>query len=215
MATNPVPQFQARAAEPAPLETAYSALSRGQWQEAAEGYEKALAANPEERDALIGLAYVAHRLGRESEARERYRQVLRLDPRNPTALAGLMALNPVDSQEQMQRTREAAEQHPDSAAAQSLLGHSLAGAGKLAEAQQAFLRAMALEPAVALHVFNVAVATDRLRNYGMATLYYQRAIELSDKAGGPALSGVNHALIQNRLQDIKAIGKPVAAASAP
>ena len=164
---------------------------------------------------MIGLAYVAHRLGRESEARERYRQVLRLDPRNPTALSGLMALNPVDSQDQMQRTREAAEQHPDSAAAQSLLGHSLAGAGKLAEAQQAFLRAMALEPAVALHVFNVAVATDRLRNYGMATLYYQRAIELSEKAGGSALSGVNHTLILNRLQDIKTVGKSVAAAAAP
>ncbi len=173
--------------------------------EATQAYTQALAGNPEERDALLGLAYIAHRQGRADDARAYYKRVLRQEPDNPVAKTGLLTLNPAeDAQELGSRSREVAEQSPDSAAAQSALGHALVRQGRLADAQLAFNRAQMLEPGVALHAFNLAVALDRLRNYGQARLYYERAMALSNQSGGERTSSVPHAVIRARLEQLQA-----------
>lgn len=195
-------------AGPSLLETGYAALTKGRLQEASQAYNQALSGNSEERDALLGLAYIAHQQGREDEARAYYRRVLRQDPGNPTARAGLLTLSPsADANELGSRASEVVEQNPDSAAAQSALGHGLVRQGRLADAQLAFQRAQKLEPTVALHAFNLAVALDRMRNYGPALTYYERAMALSAQSGGERTSGVPHAVVESRLEQLRsAIG---------
>ena len=194
----------AKVTGPSQLEVGYAALTQGQWTEATAAYNKALAENPEERDALLGLAYIAHQGAREEEARELYKRVLRQEPGNPSARAGLLVQTlGNDSEDVSGSSRDVAEQHPGSAAAQSVLGHSLVRQGRLADAQQAFQRAHVLEPGIALHAYNLAVALDRLRNYGAARSYYDRALALSRQNGGEASSGVSHTVIQNRLQELQ------------
>jgi cytochrome c-type biogenesis protein CcmH/NrfG len=184
----------------------YAALTQGRWTEATTAYNKALAESPEERDALLGLAYIAHQTTREEEARELYKRVLRQEPGNASARAGLLVQTlGNDSEDVSSSSREVAEQNPGSAAAQSVLGHSLVRQGRLADAQQAFQRAHVLEPGVALHAYNVAVALDRLRNYGAAHSYYDRALALSRQNGGEASSGISHTVVQNRLQELQGI----------
>lgn len=104
--------------------------------------------------------------------------------------------------------RNLAEQHPAAAAAQSVLGHSLVRQGRLADAQMAFQRAHVLEPSVALHAFNLAVAFDRLKNYAAASRLYERALSLSTQGGGAAASGLVHAVVQKRLQELGLVGSP-------
>jgi Flp pilus assembly protein TadD len=164
-----------------------------------------LLANPEERDALLGLAYIAHQQGRIEEARGYYQGVLRQDPGNAIARSGLLTTNAVDDPQVVaSRAREVAEQNPDSAAAHSALGHAMVREGRLADAQQAFFRAHSLEPGVALHAFNLAVSLDRLRNFGPARQYYERALVLSAQTGGERPSGVPQAAVQTRLDQLRA-----------
>jgi len=199
------PMIQSRTAGPSALELGYAALVQGRLAAAAQAYGQALVANPEERDALLGLAYVAHQQGRLDEARGYYQRVLRQDPGNPVARAGLLASSAVDdAQTVASRAREIAEQNPDSAAAQSALGHAMVQEGRLADAQQAFLRAHALEPGVAQHAFNLAVALDRLHKFGQARLYYERALTLSAQSGGERASGVPQSVVQARLEQLRA-----------
>lgn len=197
--------LQSRRSGSSALEQGYAALTQGRLTEATQAYTQALVGNPEERDALLGLAYIAHRQGRADDARAYYKRVLRQEPDNPVAKTGLLTLSPAeDAQELGSRFREVAEQSPDSAAAQSALGHALVRQGRLADAQLAFNRAQMLEPSVALHAFNLAVALDRLRNYGPARLYYERAMTLSTQAGGERASGVPQAVVRARLEQLQA-----------
>jgi tetratricopeptide (TPR) repeat protein len=199
----PQPSIVAKAVGPNHLEVAYAALTQGRTAEAAAAYKAALTENPEERDALLGLAYIAHQGAREEEARDLYQRVLRQEPNNPSARAGLLIQTlSNDAEDVSVISRDVAEQNPGSAAAQSVLGHSLVRQGRLADAQQAFQRAHALEPGVALHAFNLAVALDRLRSYGQARTYYERALALSRQIGGEASSGISHAVVSNRLQEL-------------
>ena len=191
------------------LELAYAALTQGRLADAEAGYKEVLKSSPEERDALLGLAYLAHQGGREEGAKDFYQRVLRQEPGNPSARAGLLLQNlNSDTQDLSAGAREVAGQHPASAAAQSVLGHSLVRQGRLADAQMAFQRAHALEPGVALHAFNLAVAFDRLKNYAAASAIYERALSLSTQGGGAAASGLAHAVVQKRLQELGQIGSP-------
>jgi len=204
----------AKVVGPSQLEVAYVALTQGRMTDAAAAYNAALAENPEERDALLGLAYIAHQAAREEEARDLYKRVLRQEPNNPAARAGLLIQTlGNDAEDVSGSSREVAEQHPGSAAAQSVLGHSLVRQGRLADAQQAFQRAHVLEPGVALHAFNLAVAFDRLRSYGPARTYYERALALSRQSGGEASSGISHTVVSNRLQELLAARTTEAPAS--
>lgn len=199
------PLFESRSTGPSALEQGYAALTQGRLGEAAQAYGRALASNSQERDALLGLAYIAQRQGREEEARSHYQQVLRHEPGNPVARAGLLMLGAADDpQVSISRAREVAQQHPDSAAAQAALGALLVRVGHLADAQLAFQRAHGLEPKVAQHAFNLAVALDRLRNYGAARQYYERALVLSTNAGAAPSDAVPLATLKERLEQLRA-----------
>ena len=198
------PLLESRSTGPSALELGYAALTQGRPAEAAQAYAQALRANPEERDALLGLAYMAHQQGRKEEALGYYKRVLRQEPDNPQAKAGLLLLSPTEDLQALgSQSRENAEQNPNSAAAQSVLGHSLVRQGRLAEAQLAFDRAHTLEPAVALHAFNLAVALDRLRNYASARRYYEEALALSIRSGGERASSVSHIVVRRRIEQLQ------------
>jgi len=199
------PMLQSRRSGASALESGYAALTQGRLPEAKQAYAQALADNPQERDALLGLAYIAHQQGRTEEARSYYQRVLRQEPGNPVARAGLLTLSPAeDTRELGAQSRDVAEQNPDSAPAQSVLGHSLVRQGRLAQAQLAFQRAHLLSPGVALHAFNLAVALDRLRQYPAARHYYELTLALSAQSGGERGSGVPLAEVQERLVQLQA-----------
>jgi tetratricopeptide (TPR) repeat protein len=186
--TSPPPVFSPKVSSQGSLEQGYAALLDGRLDDAAQAYSAALAANPVERDALLGLAYVAHSKGRREEAQALYRKVLRLEPSNSVANAGLIALEAgSNGASNSDRARALAARQPDSAAVQALAASALVQDGLLAEAALAFSRAQGLEPNNPWHSYNLAVALDRLGNYAQALEQYDKA--LLNKARPPTPLG--------------------------
>ncbi len=191
-----------RATPAGSLTAGYQFLRQGQLEEARLAYQRALEINPEERDALLGLAYIAHHQGQRHEAGALYRRVLRLDPENATASSGLLALLAEgDTTSAGGLARDLTQRHPDSATALATLGSIMAREGRLAEAQQAYFKAVTLEPGNALYTYNLAVALDRLHKPAEAIRYYERALQLSDPANPSPL--IPRATILQRLEQLQ------------
>ena len=170
--------------DPGATERAYSALVDGRLNDALQAYEQALASDQQDTDALLGLAYIAHQRGASEKAQNYYRGVLRFDPGNAVANAGLLALDAgTDATLTASRARELVQRQPDSAAALSFAGSAFVRDGLMADAEQAFARAQALEPGNPLHVYNRAIALDRLGQYQQALALYEKVSKIQVRSG--------------------------------
>lgn len=198
------PGVVARTRGPSPLENGYSALLEGRLDEAARLYGQALGDNPEERDALLGLAYIARQKGLRDEAQAYYRRVLRQEPGNTIASAALLGLDAeLSASTSPRRAQELAARQPDSALALSTAGHALVRDGLLADAAQFFERAQRVEPANPLHAYNHAVALDRLGHSARAAVQYQRVLTLAEKAPPNAASAFSLETVRQRLDQLR------------
>src|SRR5690606_31970678 len=74
------------------IEKAYTAFQQGDLNEARNQYQHALQGDPNNRDALLGLAAIDMRTRNFELAEARYLRLLAADPRDAHALAGLVAL---------------------------------------------------------------------------------------------------------------------------
>lgn len=180
------------------VEAGYQAYQTGDLPAARASYERALAADAANRDALLGLAAVESRALNPAAAESLYRRVLRADPREPHALAGLLSLRP-ESQDPVateSRIRTLLANDPESAALQFALGSQYAQQARWPEAQQWFFKAFATEPENPDFAYNLAVSLDHLRQPRLALDYYQRALSLAAKRG----AAFDRAAAQDRIR---------------
>lgn len=184
-----------------PLQAAYRALIAGHLSLAEQKYMAALARNPHEKDALLGLAVIARRRMQTDRAIKRYRQVLREDMGNAPAAAGLVSLSaltdPLAAESQL---RELLDLKPAAAEFHYALGNVLARQLRWGEAQQSFFRACTLAPDNALYLYNLAVSLERIHKGSAALPYYERAARLNND---PAL---NIQEINKRITALKTVG---------
>jgi Tfp pilus assembly protein PilF len=169
------------AVDPA-LEQAYQALQRNDLAAAREGYQRVLAREPANRDALLGLAAIEVRSGQVDSAESRYLKVLEIDPRDTQAVASLIALRgPLDPVASESRLKTLIASQPESAHLHFSLGNQYAQQSRWAEAQGAYFKAYSVDPENADYAFNLAVSLDHLRQSKLALEFYQRALALADK----------------------------------
>jgi len=164
------------------VEQGYKAFQRNDLAAARESYQKALAREPNNRDALLGLAAIDVRNGQLESAEARYLKLLEGDPRDSQAVAGLLSLrgrlDPVASESRL-KTLIAGQ--PQAAQLHFSLGNQYAHQSRWTEAQAAYFRAYSIDPENADYAFNLAVSLDQLRQRKPALEYYQRALALVDK----------------------------------
>lgn len=155
----------------------YDRLRRGDLPGARAAYEAAVATDPANVDAALGLATVAARSGDRAGASRHYRRVLDLDPRNATAAAGLAAIADLSQAPAIEAgLRNDLQRNPESAALHFTLGSLYASQGRWGEAQGAFFEAHRLDPANADILHNLAVSLDNLGQPRLAADYYRRAL---------------------------------------
>jgi len=161
----------------------YAAYRAGRLAEAREAYARALREEPDNRDALLGLAAVEMRLGHAEAAGELYARRLRADPRDPHAQAGLLALHgaQVDPIATESRIKLLLAANPEAPALYFALGNQYAQQGRWAEARDAYLRACGADAENADFAYNLAVSLDHLRETQTALDHYRRAIALAAK----------------------------------
>lgn len=165
------------------VDAAYAAYQRGDLKAARESYEAALRDEPQNRDALLGLAAIDVREGRLDSAEAIYMRLLRADPRDAHAQAALLGLRAgrVDPVAAETRVKNLLATDPGAHVLHLALGNQLAQQGRWPEAQQAYFQAYSADPEHPDFAFNLAVSLDHLRQHRLARQYYERAIALASR----------------------------------
>lgn len=162
------------------LDQAYQAFQRGDLASSREGYLRVLAREPNNRDALLGLAAIDLRVGNLDAAEVRYVKLLEMNPRDSHAVAGLVALrNQLDPVAVESRLKTMIASQPEAAHLHFSLGNQFARQSRWPEAQAAYFKAYSAESENADYAFNLAVSLDQLQQRKPALDYYQRALELA------------------------------------
>jgi tetratricopeptide (TPR) repeat protein len=162
------------------LEHAYQAFNAGDLARAREAYQQVLRAKPDSRDALLGLAAVEMQTGHYAAAERLYARLIELDPRDAHAQAGLIGLKgEVDPLAAESRLKNMIAQQPEASFLNFTLGNQYAAQGRWAEAQQAYFRAYAGDPAHPDFAYNLAVSLDQMHQAKPALEYYRRALALA------------------------------------
>jgi tetratricopeptide (TPR) repeat protein len=181
------------------VEQAYQAFQRNDLAAARDGYQRALAREPTNRDALLGLAAIDVRSGQLSSAEARYLRLLEIDPRDSHAMASLISLrgqlDPVASES---RLKSLIANQPEAALLHFSLGNQYAQQSRWAEAQAAYFKAHSVDPENADYAFNLAVSLDQLHQGKLALEFYQRALALTDKRA----ASFNPAQARLRVQEL-------------
>ena len=164
------------------LQSAYAKLEAGQLDGARIDYEKALRDDPNNVDALLGLAAIAQRQGRFADA-ERYQQrALDADPRSPAAQAAALSGGAAgDAATNESRLKSALAAQPESGPLNFALGNLYARQARWPEAQQAYFDAVASEPDNPDYLYNLAVALDHLRQPKLAAQHYRLAEDAAQR----------------------------------
>ena len=164
------------------VEQAYQAFQRNDLAAARDGYQRALAREPANRDALLGLAAIDVRSGQLNSAEARYLKLLEIDPRDSHAAASLISLrgqlDPVASES---RLKSLIASQPETALLHFSLGNQYAQQSRWSEAQAAYFKAHSVDPENADYAFNLAVSLDQLHQGKLALEFYERALALTDR----------------------------------
>lgn len=164
------------------LQGAYQAFMAGDNAGARRQYETVLRQEPNNRDALLGLAAVALREDAQPQAAALYQRLLELDAQDADALAGLSGLHQGDPGRDELRLKAQLRRAPDNGALLFALGNLYARQGRWPEAQQNYFRAAGAAPANPDYAFNLAVGLDRLNQGRLALDYYRSALALAQTA---------------------------------
>lgn len=162
------------------LTKAYAAYQAQDWNAATLSYQQALANEPTNRDALLGLATLAARAGQSQDAERWYRQMLALDPQDRDALAGLaVAGRQMADGDRVQQLESLLRSQPDSPLLMQELAAAYHQQQRWADAQQLYFQLFTLQPDRPDTAFNLAVSLEHLDQPRLALRYYQQALQLA------------------------------------
>lgn len=165
------------------LSAAYQALERGQLNDAERLYRQALATEPRNVDAMIGLGSTLTQQNRADAATQMYLRALEIDPRNSYAQAGLLSIGGrADPQAAEARLKQLIAREP-SAYLYFTLGNLYAEQNQWAAAQGAYFQAFNMAPDNPDYAFNLAIGLEHLSQPRLALDYYRRAVSIAQSRG--------------------------------
>jgi Tfp pilus assembly protein PilF len=161
------------------VQAGYLALGSGNVANARAEYFAALELDPNNVDALMGVATIAARDGNSKAATAAYTKVLKLEPGNPDATAAMTSLGANGSTGENNESRLKiliASGDGGRPALHAALAGVYAADARWPEAAQEYFTALAKDPGNPDLAFNVAASLDQNRNPGMALAYYGQAL---------------------------------------
>jgi Tfp pilus assembly protein PilF len=162
------------------VQRAYAHLQASSINQARDDYEAALRQDPNNVDALLGLAVVAQRQGRSADAEAYQRRALEADPQDPHAQAAALAPNS-DPQVTESRLKSLLDAQPEAAPLHFALGNLYARERRWNDAQAHYFHAVAGDTDNPDYLFNLAVSLDQLHQGRLAAQHYRLALEASER----------------------------------
>jgi len=160
------------------LTEAYAAFNSGNLEPATRLYNQLLRSEPNNVDALLGLAAIATQQGESDQATRHYLRVLDVEPRNSLAQAGLIGmLGRADPLAAETRLKQLIARDP-SAYLHFTLGNVYADQNRWPDAQQAYFQAHHLQSGNPDYAYNLAVGLEHVGQPKLALEYYRRALQL-------------------------------------
>ncbi len=156
------------------LNRAYTSLMGGETGEAINIYKDILSADPQNQDALFGLAATYHRQSQIDKARPLYGALLKLNPNHREGLNNFLVLvsdeSPQDALPELERLEE---RNPSFSPipAQTAIVLDMLGYKDLA--REKMLRAIELAPDNLAYKYNLAIMLDRHQRYEDAAALYK------------------------------------------
>ncbi len=183
------------------LGSAYQALEKGQLNDAERLYRQALAAEPRNVDAMIGLGAALTQQNRADAATQMYMRALEIDPRNSYAQAGLLSIGGrADPQAAEARLKQLIAREP-SAYLYFTLGNLYAEQNQWSAAQGAYFQAFHMAPDNPDYAFNLAIGLEHLSQPKLALDYYRRAVSIAQARGNAQFA---LAPVQARIRNLEA-----------
>jgi uncharacterized protein HemY len=159
-------------------------------------YKKVLENEPNNHDALLGIAAISLQQDEVATARDIYIKLLERDPRDPHAHAGLANIAQTHGANLSEsKLKQLIEYRPDDAHLQFALGNVYVQRKSWPEAQQAFFNAWKADNSNADYAYNLAVSLDQIGKHREAKAYYEDSLKL---AAGKNISFSTDA-VKNRL----------------
>lgn len=189
------------------LQNAYNHLQLGNYFQARQLYQKALSTNPNNRDAMMGMASLFRLEGNTSSAQRLYSQILQLNPRDPSARAGLIEATLYSGAPAVaeQELLSLLSDNPASAALHFALGNLYASQQRWNEAESSYFDALAyakVENPNSLspdYAFNLAVSLEHLNLPAEAYDFYQQA----ETAAKISAAGFEPSALSQRLRALE------------
>jgi Tfp pilus assembly protein PilF len=158
---------------------AYHAFRAGDYRRAEAGYREVLSLNPENRDALLGLAAIAVRRGDMRGAANYYNEVLNIHPKDSIASAALANLQTAGASVSESQLKLMLDQNPKAPHIFFSLGNKYAREQRWPEAQEAYFNAYSHDKKNPDYAYNLAVSLDRLGQNKTALEYYRVALDMA------------------------------------
>jgi tetratricopeptide (TPR) repeat protein len=162
------------------LERGWTAYQNKDYTTSKREYKKVLESEPNNHDALLGIAAVSLQQQELEAARDIYIKLLERDPRDPHAHAGLANIaQTVGANLSVSKLKQLIEYRPDDAHLQFALGNVYVQNKSWPEAQQAFFNAWKADSSNADYAYNLAVSLDQLGKHREAKAYYEDSLKLA------------------------------------
>jgi Tfp pilus assembly protein PilF len=181
------------------LSGAYQAFQAGDLNAARSQYQRMLQREPDNRDALLGMAAIAVNRGQASEAGSFYTRLLVLDPTDAEAASGLASVQGGDPTQAESNLKKVLAASPQTGSAHFALGNVYAQQQRWPEAQQAYFQAVGTSLGNPDYTFNLAVSLDKLGQKKLALDAYQKALQLAQRG----VSNLNQVTVQARIGQLR------------
>ncbi|NDF12844.1 MAG: tetratricopeptide repeat protein [Proteobacteria bacterium] len=166
------------------LEMGYDALRSGQTEGAIAIYKNALASDPENKDALFGLATAYHRAGQLDQARDTYIQLINKDPNNWPAMNNFLVLAGEEAPEDALRQLKQLESiNPEFGPLSAQIGMIYVQQGKIEDGIKYLSRAITLSPDNLAYRYNLAVVLDHGGYKQQAARLYAQILDFNGEKG--------------------------------
>nr|VFK58125.1 MAG: TPR repeat-containing protein [Candidatus Kentron sp. TUN] len=186
----------------ATLVTGFNAFKNGDNAAATTAYRDVLKQQPDNRDALLGLAAVAIQKQQWETAANHYFQILRNNPRDAAAQAALLDMrNNLDPKVGEDKIKLLLKKEPNMPYLHFALGNFYARQSRWFQAEQAYFNAYQADNTNVDYSYNLAVSLDHLAKRKAALTYYRRALELVTEQ--PQSPGFDPAIVRQRIEAIE------------
>lgn len=166
------------------LNRAYDALMAGNAEESVRIYRDILSVEPQNEEALFGLAATFHRLGATDKARPLYVKLLQVNPTHREALNNYLSIAGDEAPEEaLLELEQLRLRNPNFSPIPAQMGLLYGKTGQFEQARTFMLTAIHLAPENLVYQYNLAVLLDQHGDYADASALYGALLKASQNGG--------------------------------